>query len=194
VAEAARRDDWPRTVEEFERWHVRQPERWEFIDGRPRLMAPASLDHTIIKTNIGFALRQALADRGCTVLVDGAQILTEDISAIPDVVVTCSPLDHSTPVIGEPTIIVEFMSPASEADDTQRKWLAYRWIPSLRHYILVLQEWREVLLRSRAGDVWQEGSATSGSLTLDDPPVTLALEAVYAGTDVPKGRSRREWA
>ena len=54
MAEAARREDWPRTIEEFEAWHARQPERWEFIDGQPRLMAPASMKHTIIKSNVGF--------------------------------------------------------------------------------------------------------------------------------------------
>ena len=55
MAEAARREDWPRTIEEFEAWHARQPERWEFIDGQPRLMAPASMKHSIIKSNVGFA-------------------------------------------------------------------------------------------------------------------------------------------
>lgn len=195
MAEAARRDEgWPTTVDEFEAWHLRQPERWEFFGGRPRLMAPASLNHTLIKTNVGLALRQALAGRGCTALVDGAQILTDDISAIPDVVVTCAALDHSTPVIAEPVIIVEVMSPASEADDTQRKWLAYRMIPSLKHYVLVVQEWREVLLRSRAGDLWHERSLFGGSLALDDPPLALDLEAVYAGTDVPTTRQQRRWA
>jgi hypothetical protein len=34
MVEAARREDWPRTVEEFELWRARQPERWEFIDGQ----------------------------------------------------------------------------------------------------------------------------------------------------------------
>ena len=53
MARAAPSEDWPQTVAEFEAWHARQPERWEFIDGRPRLMAPGSLNHTIIKTNVG---------------------------------------------------------------------------------------------------------------------------------------------
>ena len=39
MAEAARQADWPRTLEEFEIWHARQPERWEFIRGEPRMMA-----------------------------------------------------------------------------------------------------------------------------------------------------------
>jgi Putative restriction endonuclease len=91
MTETARREDWPRTVAEFGAWHARQPERWELIDGRPWMMAPASMKHTIIKNNVGFALRQAMADLGCSALVDGAQILTDEIWAIPDVVVTSSP-------------------------------------------------------------------------------------------------------
>ena len=80
-------------------------------------MAPASMRRSIIKNNVGFALRRALADKGCTALMDGPQILTEDISAIPDVVVTCAPLDLTTPVIAAPTIIVEVLSPSTEGDD-----------------------------------------------------------------------------
>jgi Uma2 family endonuclease len=184
MAEAARREDWPRTVAEFEAWHARQPERWEFVADRPRLMAPASLNHTIIKSNVGFALRSALGDLPCTVLVDGAQILTDEISAIPDVVVTCSALDHATPVVGEATIIVEIMSPSSEADDTTRKWFAYRKIPSLRHYLVLSQEKRVVQVHSRAGDLWHERFVAEGAVEFDDPPVRLEVDDLYAQTDL----------
>jgi Uma2 family endonuclease len=84
-------------------------------------MAPASMTHTIIKANVLRALDRALAGHGCAVLIDSAQILTDEISAIPDVVVTCAPIDLSTPVVAEPTIIVEIVSPSSEADGTLRK-------------------------------------------------------------------------
>jgi hypothetical protein len=76
-------------------------ERWEFIDGPPRLIAPASIKHTIIKDNVGLAVRQGAAELGWTGLADGPQILTGEISAIPDVVVACSALDLATPVIAE---------------------------------------------------------------------------------------------
>jgi Uma2 family endonuclease len=133
MAEAAHREDWPRTVAEFEAWHARRPERWEFICGQPRLMAPAPMKHSIIKGNAYAALRSALAGTPCQALVDGPQILTDEISAIPDVVVTCAPIDLSTPVIAEPVIIVEVMSSSSEADDAGRNWFSYCKIPSLRH-------------------------------------------------------------
>lgn len=178
MARASPSEDWPRTVAEFEAWHARQPERWEFIDGRPRLMAPGSMRHSIIKNNAGFALR------GCTVLIDGPQILTDEISAIPDVVVTCSEIDLSSPVVAEPTIIVEVMSPKSEADDTGRKWQAYQKISSLRHYILLSQDQRLANVHSRAGDLWRERFLSAGIVDLDDPPVRVAIDDLYAATDI----------
>ena len=176
-------EDQPRTVAAFEAWHALQEERWEFVEGRPRLMAPASMPHTVIKNNVGFALRQALAGRGCTALIDGPQIRTEDISAIPDVVVTCSPLDLTTPVIAAPTIIVEVMSPSTAGDDHGLKWLSYRKIATLNHYVIIAQHQRLVHIHSRMGDVWCERFVSTGSISLDDPPVALELDAIYAATD-----------
>jgi Uma2 family endonuclease len=184
MAEAARQEDWPRTVAEFEAWHARQPERWEFIRGQPRLTVPVSIRHSIIKRNVTIALQAALASRGCEALVDGPQILTDEISAIPDVVVTCTPLDLTTPVIAEPVIIVEVISPSSEQNDTGLRWLAYRNIPSLRHYIVLSQNQRLVQVHSRAGDIWRERFLSAGALELDEPPVRLELDALYAATDL----------
>ena len=184
MAEAAFQDDWPRTVEEFETWHAGQPERWEFVSGRPRLMAPGSKPHTIIKGNVFAALRTALEGTSCHVFPDGVQILTDEISAIPDAVVTRAPVDLATPVVAEPAIIVEVMSPSSEADDTHRKWLSYRKIASLKHYVVVAQDQRLAQIHSRAGDLWRERFVSEGSIELDDPPLRFEIAALCAATGV----------
>ena len=184
MAKAALKDDWPRTVAEFEAWHARQPERWEFVCGRPRLMAPGSMPHTIIKGNVFAALRAAFAETECHVFMEGVQILTDEISAIPDAVVSCAPVDLATPVVAEPTIIVEVMSPSSEADDTHRKWFSYRKIPSLRHYLVVAQDQRLVQIHTRTGDVWRERFVSSGTIELDDPSLRLDLADFYAATEL----------
>jgi Uma2 family endonuclease len=184
MAEAALQDDMPRNVDEFERWHANQPDPWEFIGGRPCLMAPGSMPHTIIKGNVFANLRAALRGTPCHVFTDGVQIRTDEISAIPDAVVTCAPLDRSTPIVAEPTIVVEVMSPWSETDDTQRKWFSYRKISSLRHYLVVAQDRREVLVHSRAGDLWRERFVTEGGIELDDPPLTLDLDDLYENIDL----------
>jgi Uma2 family endonuclease len=184
MARAAPTDDWPRTVAEFQVWHAGQPERWEFIAGQPRLMAPGSMRHSIIKSNVFRALDQAFSGRDCTVLVDGPEIVTDEISAIPDIVVTCVPLDLASPGIAEPVILVEVMSPSSEADDTGRKWLAYRKIPSLKHYLIVAQDQRLVQLHSRAGDLWQERFISDGVIELEAPPARLDVADFYTTTDL----------
>ena len=172
--------DLPRTLEEFDHWHAQQPERWEFIAGVPVMMAPASLPHSIIKGNIYAALRARLAGSSCRAFVDGPEVKGSGFSAIPDMLVTCVPLDQRSPVITEPLLIVEVLSPSSERDDAGRKWQAYCLIPSLRHYLVVAQTSRFVTLHTRTGpaafeeSVHQEGSIELGALGL-----TLGLDEIY---------------
>jgi Uma2 family endonuclease len=152
-----------------------------------RLAAPdgAGFDEALAhQRNVFRALDRALADGPCGVLVDGPQILTDEISAIPDVVVTCTTLELTTPVVAEPVIIVEVMSPASEADDTGRKWLSYQKIPSLRHYLVLAQDRCLVQIHSRAGDLWRERFVSAGTIELDDPHLRLDLAALYAQTEL----------
>jgi Uma2 family endonuclease len=64
--------DWPRTLDEFRGWYQRQPDVWEFIDGVPKLMAPGSKAHTLIKRNLGRLFGNALDQTSCRTLIDGA--------------------------------------------------------------------------------------------------------------------------
>jgi hypothetical protein len=181
MARAAPQGGWPRTLAEFKASHAPAAA----LGVRRRLAAADGArldDDSIIKNSVGFALHQTVADRGCTDLVDGPQILTDEISAIPDVVVTCAPLDLATPVVAEPTIIVEVMSPASEADDTGRKWPSYQKISSLKHYLVLAQDRRLVQIHSRAGDLWRERFVSAGTIEPED--TQLGVAALYAQTDL----------
>ena len=163
--------DWPRTLDEFRAWHARQPELWEFIDGVPRLMAPASKAHTTIKGNVYAALRAALRDTGCQAFVDGAQIEGDNFSAIPDVVVTWGPEDFSTPRVDAPVIVVEVL----------HRYLA---IPSVRHVLIVHQDERRIVHYERRDDLggsFLANIAPPDPLRLDPPGVSLPFAAVYEG-------------
>jgi Uma2 family endonuclease len=179
--------DWPRTLEEFRAWHERQPDVWEFIDGTPKLMAPGSKAHTLIKSNVGSALRERLRGTGCSVLIDGAIVEVHGSSLIPDIVVTCAPLDFSTPRVDEPALIVEILSPSNEADDVGRKLALYLRVPSLRHYLVVHQDRRQVVHHERRDDLggrFLTNIAPAEPLRLDPPGVDLSLNAVYEGLAV----------
>ena len=89
------------------------------------------------------------------------------------------------PVIAEPVITVEIMSPSGEADDAGRKWFSYRKIPSLKHYLVLSQDERVIQVHSRAGDLWRERFVSSGAVELDDPPARLDVDVVYGATGIP---------
>src|SRR5919106_2763287 len=145
--------DWPKTLDEFRAWHERQPEVWEFIYGVPKLMAPGSKAHTLIKSNAGRLLGNALERTGCRVLIDGAIVEVHGSSLIPGLVVTCAPLDFSTARVDEPLIIVEILSPSNEKDDIGRKLALYLEIPSLIHYLVIHQDRRQVVHHERRDDL-----------------------------------------
>jgi Uma2 family endonuclease len=176
--------DWPHNLEEFRAWHERQPDVWEFIDGALRLMAPGSKAHTLVKSNVHATFAQALRGTGCRALVDGAIVEIHGSSLIPDIVVTCTNLDFSTPRVDEPVIIVEILSPSNEKDDTGRKLALYLEIPTLRHYVVIHQDRRQIVHHERRDDLggaFLTTIAPPDPLRLDPPGIDLAFDAVYDG-------------
>jgi Uma2 family endonuclease len=179
--------DWPKTLDEFRAWHERQPDVWEFIYGVPKLLAPGSMAHTLLKGNAHIALAQALRGTDCRALVDGAIVEIEGSSLIPDVVVTCSELDFTTPRIDDPVIIVEVLSPSNEKDDVGRKLALYLKIPSLRHYLVIHQDRRQIVHHERRDDLggaFLTTIAPPDSLRLDPPGIEIALVAIYEGVPI----------
>lgn len=176
------------TVEEFDRWHADQPERWELIRGVPVMMAQGSRRHTFIKTNIARHLANKLAGTDCYATVDGIEVKERnvDLSAVPDVVVECGPPDFSASEAAEPVVLVEVLSPSSERDDVGRKWQGYCLIPSLRHYLVVDQDSRFVTVHTRTGpSSFAEDVVREGAIELTALGVSLSLDEVYERVVLP---------
>jgi Uma2 family endonuclease len=68
----------------------------------------------------------------------------EGLYAYPDLVVVCGPSqyhDQARDVLLNPTVIVEVLSPSTEAIDRGDKLYRYRrWLPTLMDYVLVAQD------------------------------------------------------
>lgn len=102
----------------------------------------------------------------------------------PDVMVVCSPVEPSADQVRDPVVIVEVLSRTTGDRDRGAKWIAYRELPPLQHYVLIDQSRRFVEVYSRDGAGW--------SLTLYAPPlqtvplptigVELELEEIYEGS------------
>lgn len=184
MARAKAESGLPRTVAEFDRWNADQPERWEFIGGVPVMMAPAANNHSLIKGNLFAALHSKLRPGACRALVDGPEVRSAKLVAIPDVVVTCEAIDGRSGRVRQPVVLAEVTSPSSERDDTQLKWHSYCLIPSLQHYLVVSQEERFLILHTRTGpSSFLETIHKDGQIELPAIGVMLSLDEIYDGID-----------
>lgn len=180
----AKDDELPRTLDEFRAWNERQPERYEFIAGVVRAMAPGSNRHSVIKSNIGIAFGMALADKPCRSIIDGPAVesTTQRTHAIPDVLVTCESFDEERGVIDEPVIVVEVLSPSTSSEDMGRKLDLYFSRTSLRHYLVVHQDTCFIHHHERQQDgQFITRLVHDGDMHLDPPGITLNLRAAYQG-------------
>jgi Uma2 family endonuclease len=172
--------------------------RHEYVAGEVFAMAGGSKAHNIISLNIATLFRSTLRGSGCqTFMADmRVRIARQSSYYYPDVTVTCAPgdlaADSPKDYIASPSLIVEVLSPTTEAIDRREKMLAYRQIESLREYMLVDQErrWVEVYRRTESGwvaDMYSpEDPVTLNPVVLNSGAATLVFDMadLYEGSGV----------
>lgn len=120
-------------------------EKSEFLNGETFLMSGASRRHNLVSGNIFRLLSTQLLGRPCETFVSDmrVQVSKAGLYTYPDVVVVCGePVfeDKELDTLQNPTLIVEVISPPTEAYDRGRKFEFYRKLPSLREYLVVSQD------------------------------------------------------
>ena len=171
------------TAEAFLAWAGRQPERWELVDGVARMMTGGALNHSRIAGNAYFAFRSRLGPgRRETFGSDAAVILGPRRVAFPDLSVSCEA--EAGAGVSRPVVILEVLSPSTEAYDLGPKAAAYRRLPALRHLVLLHQDRLAVQHFHRAA-AEQEFSLTEpdrldGRLRLAALGVEIPLSELHA--------------
>jgi Uma2 family endonuclease len=64
--------------------------------------------------------------------------------------------------ITNPVVLVEVLSPSTETRDRGEKFEAYKWISSLKEYVLVSRDERRIEVRRRGERGWSVDVATAG--------------------------------
>jgi Uma2 family endonuclease len=142
------------SLDEFIAWENAQPEKHEFVRGEIFAMVGARRVHNMVAGNMFAALKRELKGSPCQAFIETAKLQTAagDIF-YPDVFVTCDPQDLRTEqIFSAPTVVVEVLSPSTQAHDRGLKFTLYRGLPSLREYALVDPDTREVQLFRRGAD------------------------------------------
>ncbi len=144
------REHLPRfTPEEYFVWEEQQLERHEYIDGEVYAMSGGTINHGDIALNFGALLKSHMRGRGCKTLNSDCRvsIVGSTKYVYPDLSVTCDERDKSTAqYITYPCLIVEVLSPGTEAYDRGNKFKMYRRNPSLQEYVLVSADTIEIEL------------------------------------------------
>lgn len=132
------------------------PVRHEYVDGQLYAMAGASDRHNRIALNLASRLNDHLNGGPCEVFIADMKVIVDPVVYYyPDVVVTCDPPGSDPYVRTQPRLIIEVVSPSTERIDRHEKAFAYRHVPSLQEYVLVLQDRMQVeMYRRQGGDEW----------------------------------------
>jgi Uma2 family endonuclease len=165
--------------------------RSEYLDGGVYPMTGASANHTRIVLNVSTELKIQLRGRQCDIFPIDMKVLLPDSRKFfyPDVTVVCGELlyhDDRTDIILNPGLVVEVLSPSTEAFDRGVKFRAYRTIESLKEYLLISQDKPLIEQYVKSGDgSWKltEAAGLEGSLALPSIECSLNLGAVYDKVD-----------
>jgi Uma2 family endonuclease len=160
----------------------------EYLDGEMVTMTGASRRHSLITTNLASDLHQQLKDRPCEVHVNEFRVLVaaNGLYTYPDVIVVCGEpvlTDELFDTLTNPTVLIEVLSPSTEAYDRGRKFDLYRALDSLREYLLVSQDRPRVeqFIRQQDRDHWllSVESGLAASIVLPSIQCQLAMAEIY---------------
>ncbi len=121
------------------------PIKHEYIRGEVYAMVGASKAHDTITLNLLTLLRNHVRGSGCRVYTGDLKVYIEtaDVYYYPDALVTCEQRDITASeeyFIRYPRLVVEVLSPSTEAFNRGDKFADYRQIETLEEYVLVSQD------------------------------------------------------
>ena len=183
------------TLSEYFAVAERSVEKLECRDGRIVHIPGGTPMHALITFKVGLALGNRLAGGPCEAFSPDLRIGVprKTHTMYPDLSVVCGPLEYddrdpTRQTILNPRLVVEVLSPSTEAYDRGRKFERYMDVSALQEYVLVTQDRPRVESLFRQADgTWSFAHATglSATLRLRSLSVDLPLAEAYAGVTFP---------
>jgi Uma2 family endonuclease len=175
------------TLEEYFELERTSEERWEYFNGEVFCMSGVSPNHSRIESNTITALNNKLGSRGCAVFTADMRI---GVPAAPpyryaDLSVLCDePVFEKiggVEALINPAVIVEVLSPSTEAYERGDKFTFYKSVSSLREYVLVAQHRTHIThYVKEAEENWSyELNELASEIALPTIDCVLALSEVY---------------
>ena len=164
----------------------------EYIDGEIYAMTGGSEPHILIGVNLTRELSNRLRKSGCITYNSEMRVRITPTRnyTYPDVTVVCGERelveDETIATLLNPTIIIEVLSPSTEAYDRGKKFQEYRKLDSLKEYVLVAQDEARIERFTRNADntwVLSTVEGVDAHFRFSSIDVELVLEDVFEGVE-----------
>ena len=173
------------TPEEYFELEKKSEAKHEFHFGKLIEMPGESKKANKIGGNIFVQLKSTLKNQLFEVFNHDVRlnVLENRIYRYPDIVVAPTADDEDEYVVTMPILIIEILSPSTEATDLGRKRKEYTSIPSLQYYLIISQDEMLVQLDQRNGEKWefQFYETPEEEIQLPHLQTTIKLSAIYEG-------------
>ena len=186
----AAKENFPQlTPAEYFTWEEKQLEKHEYIDGQVYAMSGGSVNHSRIAVRLTTLFSNHLENSSCETGNSDLRINIAETSnyTYPDASVTCDDRDKTTTqYVTYPCLIVEVLSPSTEAYDRGGKFRMYRNNPVLQDYLLVSSTSIEMdLYHKNDADEWIIINYKEGdTIELKSINLSFPIEQVYRGLDL----------
>jgi Uma2 family endonuclease len=159
----------------------------EYYNGEMFAMSGVSRWHDWIAVQLTMLIAQHLRGKSCKTFTAEMRVLAtpSGLYTYPDLSVTCERPEFADPhvdTVTNPTLLVEILSPSTEAYDLGKKAKLCRAIPSLQELLFIAQDAYEVELYRRQPDgTWSliEAKGLESAITLTSIGYTLSLRELY---------------
>ena len=183
------------TPEEYLSWERKRDTKHEYLRGQIVSMPGASFPHNVITSNVTTLLNNQLMNSDCIVVASDMRVRTHPAASYfyPDVLVVCDEPrfeDSTFDTLLNPIILVEVLSPSTEAYDRGEKFKHYQQLTSLREYILVSQGEVRIEHYHRQETEWKltEFRSFENVLPLASIECELALQDIYRRVEFGKNQ------
>lgn len=183
------------TVSEYLQYEQEALERHEYRNGEIIAMAGGTYNHSLIVANTIRELGIALKGKPCRVLDSNLRIRSRRVPLFtyPDISVVCGepqfdPDDRSGQTIINPRVLIEVLSPSTEAYDRGAKFNFYRQLEPLEEYVLISQDAPriETFYRQPEGTwLFAAVGELESRVRLRSLGLELLLQEIYSGVTFP---------
>ncbi|TMA53915.1 MAG: Uma2 family endonuclease [Deltaproteobacteria bacterium] len=175
------------TPQEYLALERKAEHRSEYFAGEIFAMSGASERHNLIALNVAASLHAQFRNRSYKVYASDMRVKVSatGLYTYPDVVALCGEPqfdDEQKDTLLNPTVIIEVLSPSTEAYDRGDKFGHYRKLASLAEYVLISQDKPHVEHYVRQPDnqwLLSEASSLQDSVQLPSINCTLVLAEIY---------------